>query len=99
MSGAAVRAGRHDTAARRWEKESVGEYCHMLISAIAITILETPDPPRGRCDRIIDHLGDIEASVFIPGDRHRARHVGLGGHQLDGQRRVGQFERRQLIAR
>ena len=71
----------------------------MLITTVAVAILQSPDPSRGRCDRIVDHLGDVEPPVLVPGDRHRAGDLGLGGHQLDREGRVGQLECRQLVAR
>ena len=30
------------------------------------------------CNRIVDHLGDVEPPVLVPGDRHGAGHLGLG---------------------
>ena len=81
------------------KRKPIGEDGRMLITTVAVAVFQSPDPSRGRCDRIIDHLGDIEPPVFVPGDRDRAGHLGLGGHQLDREGRVGQREGRLLVAR
>ena len=71
----------------------------MLVTTVAVAVFQSPDPSRGRCDRIIDHLGDIEPAVFVPRDRHGARDLGLGGHELDREGRIGQRKSGQLVAR
>ena len=82
----AAEAGKH--AVRK--REAVREDGRVLIATVAIAIFKLTNPSGGRCDRVINHLGDIEPPVGVPRDLDGARDVGLGGHELDCERRVGQ---------
>ena len=82
------RGDEHASEARQHavgKRKAVGKDSRMLITTIAIAIFQSSDPARGRRDRVVNHLGDVESTVLVPGDRHRAGDLGLGGHELDRQ--------------
>ena len=85
-----VGRGRHEHATETGQHavgkgQPVGEDRGTLVDAVAVAVFEPADPSGGRGDGIVDHLGDVEETLFVPGDRDRAGHLGLGGDQLDRQ--------------
>ena len=96
------RSDKHAAKAGQYavrERQAVGEDGRVLVSAVAVAVLQHPDPARGCRGRVVEHLGHIEPPLLVPGDRHRAGHLRLGGDELDCQLGIGQHERGLLLAR
>ena len=78
----AVLPSRHSVGKR----EAVGEDRDMLEASVAIAVLQQLDASLGLCmERVVAHLDDEQAALFVERHRHRVDDVGLGGDQLDAK--------------
>src|SRR5215510_12949427 len=82
-----------------WEIQSVAEGDHVLIAAVAVSILESPNPASAFGDGITGHFRNVHSAISVPSDRHWADNVRLAGDQIDSQLRVGEPKTAMLLDR